>query len=189
MKTMLRLTMLLSIVLLASCGPKRNDTKKEAEKANDENLKKSDTKEDAEWAVSVADAGMLEVKASELAQKNATSSDVKSFAQMMIKDHTMANEELKALAGEKGIVLPTSLSNKCQNKYDDLAKKTGKDFDDAYTDLMVSDHKDAVDDFKKEAEKGNDSAIRSWAAGKVSTLEHHLDMAKQTEEKVDKQKK
>jgi len=186
MKNIVKLTIIGVMFALAACGPRRDDSKKEAEKANDEKLQKSDLKKDADWAVGVADAGMLEVRVAELAKNNSTSSDVRSFAEMMLKDHTAANDELKKLASQKSITLPTNLSNKSQDKYDDLAKKKGKDFDDAYTDMMVDDHKKTVDEFKKEADKGEDTEIKSWASEKLSTLEHHLDMAKQIADKVDK---
>ena len=78
-----------------------------------------------------------------------------------------------------------TLSDKSQKKYNDLMEKTGKDFEDAYTDCMVKDHKDAVDKFKKQADKGEDADLKSWAAGKVAALEHHLEMAKATEKTVD----
>lgn len=108
---------------------------------------------------------------------------------MMVDDHGKANEELKTLAAQKNITLPTVLSEECQNTYNDLAAKTGKDFDDAYTDFMVKDHKKDIDNFKKQADKGNDADLKSWAAGKVATLEHHLDMAKRAEDVVDNNRK
>jgi len=187
MRTNLTLAIFTLILIIAGgCAAKKEDSKDQAEEQNDAALKKSDTKEDAEWAVDVADGGMLEVKVAELAQANSKSADVKSFAAMMIKDHTAANSELKTLATQKGITLPMDLSNKSRDTYDDLSKKTGNDFDDAYTDLMVKDHEKTVDAFKKEAEKGNDPDLKSWASGKLATLEHHLEMAKQTDDKADK---
>jgi len=54
---------------------------------------------------------------------------------------------------------------------------------------MVKDHKDDIDAFQKEADKGEDPDIKQWAAGKLSTLEHHLDMAKTAEKAVDDNKK
>ena len=102
----------------------------------------------------------------------------------MIDDHSKANEELSALAQSKNITLPTSLSDKHQKKYDDLAKKSGSDFDKEYTDLMVKDHKDVVDMFKKAADKCNDAELKGWAAGKISALEHHLSMAENVKEQV-----
>lgn len=82
--------------------------------------------------------------------------------------------------------MPTALSDKNQETYDDLASKTGKDFDDAYCAFMVKDHKDDIGEFKKEADQGKDAELKAWAAGKVATLEHHLQMAQQSEEAMSK---
>lgn len=173
--------------LFTACGQKDKpeDAKDVAEEQNEAKFEDSEIENDTEWAVAVADLGMLEVEASKLALERATTPAVKEFAQTMVTDHTKANEELKAAATAKNISLPATLSDKSQKKLDDLREKTGKDFEDAYTDCMVKDHKDAVDKFKKQAEKGEDADLKSWAAGKVATLEHHLEMAKATEKTVD----
>ncbi|HET9053527.1 MAG TPA: DUF4142 domain-containing protein, partial [Cyclobacteriaceae bacterium] len=162
------LTLLAGAFAFAACEQK-NKPEDAKEIANDQNEAKFDDTEienDTEWAVAVADLGMLEVEASRLALERATTPAVKQFAQRMVDDHTKANEELKGLASQKNISLPATLSDKSQKKLSDLREKTGKDFEDAYTDCMVKDHKEAVDKFKKQAEKGDDAELKSWAAGK-----------------------
>lgn len=171
----------------AACGQKDKpeDSKEVAEEQNEAKFEDTEVEDDTEWAVAVADMGMLEVEASKLALERATTPVVKDLAKAMIADHSKANEELMAAAALKNISLPTTLSDKSQKKMNDLREKSGKDFEDAYTDCMVKDHKDAVDKFKKQAEKGEDADLKSWAAGKVATLEHHLEMAKAAEKTVD----
>ena len=181
---------LLTVILTSfSCMNKNStDSKEMAEEQNDQKFEDSKMEDDTEFAVNAADAGLLEVKLGELAQVNASSDQVKAFGKMMVTDHNKANAELMALAQQKNITLPLSLSDKCQRDYDNLAKKTGKDFDDAYTDFMVKDHKNDLREFKEEGEDGKDADLKMWAAGKVAILEHHLDMAKKAEEAVDKMK-
>src|SRR6202007_2775621 len=65
---------------------------------------------DASFYTDLAEGGMAEVDAANLAQQNSTDPEVKRFASKMIKDHTAANAELKALAEKKGIKLPESAS-------------------------------------------------------------------------------
>lgn len=173
--------------MFTACETKNNreDSKEVAEEQNEAKFNDTDIEKDTEFAVEAADAGMLEVQLSKLALERATIPAVKKFAQTMVDEHSKANDELSALASQKNISLPVVLSDKSQRKYNDLLEKAGKDFDDAYTDCMVKNHKDAVDKFKKQAEKGDDAELKSWAAGKVATLEHHLEMAKTTEKVVD----
>ncbi|MEO7988941.1 MAG: DUF4142 domain-containing protein [Chryseolinea sp.] len=181
----LPLLLLCTFFTLASCSKKEKDSKEMAEDQNEKKFNDSEIENDTEFAVAAADGGMLEVELGKLAQANASSEQTKMFGEMMVSDHSKANEELKTLATQKNISLPTELSDKNRKTYNDLAEKTGKDFDDAYTDFMVKDHKKDIDKFKKEAENGEDQDLKSWAAGKISTLEHHLEMAKQAEAAAD----
>jgi putative membrane protein len=159
-----------------STGMFAQTDKKEAEKQND---KKFDNKmeDDADFVVEAANDGMYEVQVAELAKRNSTSAKIKELADHMIKDHSMANEELKKIAAKKNITLPTKLSDKRQKDFDKLTKLKGADFDKEYAKMMVSDHKDAIDLFQKEADKGHDGELKGWASTKISTLQHHLSMA------------
>jgi putative membrane protein len=56
--------------------------------------------------------GMTEVEAGQLALRKAQQSDVKAFAERMVKDHSKANEELKQIAAAKGVTLPRQLDRK-----------------------------------------------------------------------------
>lgn len=178
---------------LAACGNKNTaeteDTKEAAEEQNEQKFDDTKVEGDTEFAVAAADGGMLEVQLGQLAQANGSSAEVKTFAKMMVDDHSKANDELKAAAAQKNITLPASLGEKNQKKYDDLAGKTGEDFDKAYIDFMVDDHQEDIDAFKKQAENGNDADLKAWAAGKVPTLQHHLDAAKTAQDALKNKKK
>ena len=139
---------------------------------------------DKKFAKCVTEDGMMEVKLAELALNKASSAEIKTHAQHMVDDHSKANQELKALAVKKNIILPTSISEKQQKRYDKLAKLDGKEFDKKFSKQMKCDHKKAVCVFKKQAKKGDDEELKSWASGKVSTMEHHLDMWKAVFKKV-----
>ena len=171
---------------LVSCNTKNNqdDSKEIAEEQNEDKFDDTDLEDDTEFAVTAADGGMLEVQPAQLALTKASSPKVKEFAQTMVDDHSKANEELKKLAQTKNITLPTTLSEENQKDYDDIAKKSGTEFDEAYCEFMVKDHKDDLDKFKKAADKAEDADLKSWAAGKVPVLEHHLSMAEEMENTV-----
>jgi len=175
---------------VASCNTRtdRDDSKDIAEESNEAKFD-SYNEQDTDFAVEAADGGLLEVQLGMLAQHNSLTPEVKQLGQMMVDDHTKANDELRNLATKKDISIPLRMSDENQKKYDDMAAKTGNDFDEAYTDFMVKDHKEDIDNFKKEFDKGKDDDLRTWASNKVPTLEHHLAQAEQTERIVkDKEK-
>jgi len=95
----------------------------------------------------------------------------------MVNDHTGAAEKLKAVAAKKNITLPADISSDMQQNIADLQKKTGKDFDKAYIDMMVSDHKKVISAFEDELKNGSDADIRAFADSTLHTLHHHLDEA------------
>ena len=107
---------------------------------------------------------------------------------MMVDQHTQANNELKALAQQKNITLPTVMGDEYQRKYDNLKDKTGAEFDKEYMDLMVKDHKEDIDEFEDMAEEGKDPEIKAWASSKVPTLRQHLQEAERVQELVKENK-
>ena len=135
------------------------------------------SKADQDFVVNTANAGMTEIQAGQLAQQKGMSKDVKEYGAMMVKDHTEAADKLKAVAASKNLTLPTAISPEMQSNIDDLQKKEGKDFDKAYIDMMVSDHKKVISAFNDESKNGSDADIRAFANSTIHTLQHHLDEA------------
>ncbi|WP_300601229.1 DUF4142 domain-containing protein [Niabella sp.] len=165
------------------------DSKKAAEDSNAVKFNKSDTanpssatlEKDADFAVTAADGGLMEVALGQLAQRNGAHAEVKDFGLMMVKDHSAANNELKALATQKNISLPDSLSEGLKKKYDRLRSLKGAAFDKEYIKLMVEDHKEDVNAFRNYTNKGADQNLVQWAAGKLPVLEAHLQHAQQVD--------
>lgn len=118
-------------------------------------------------------SGKEEVAVSQAALPHLTNAQAKEFASMMVTDHTGANEELKALAQKKGVVLPA--------KEPDVKKwAAGKDrnFDKEYIEKMVKDHEEAVELFTKASKKSDDAEVQAFAAKTLPKLQHHYDQAK-----------
>src|SRR5260221_11518804 len=85
------------------------------------------SKKDQEFLNKAAVGGLYEVEAGRLAQEKANSSDVKAFGEMLVKDHSSANDELKALATSKSAVLPSELPAEKKNRLAKVAE--AKHFD------------------------------------------------------------
>jgi putative membrane protein len=124
-----------------------------------------------------AEAGMAEVEIAKLAKDRAQNPRVKNFAEMMIKDHTAANNDLMTIARDKSVTLPSTLG-KHQDHLEDLSKKNGAEFDKAYMKMMVDGHEDVVSDFEKCAQNGTDPDVKTYASQKLPTVRMHLDSAK-----------
>ncbi|PBQ33638.1 DUF305 domain-containing protein [Sphingobacteriaceae bacterium] len=138
------------------------------------------SKKDSNFVIHSYEHTLLEIKLADLAQSKSTSPDVKSLASTLSNSHTKALGELKQLASQKNIQLPSSISEKQQNYYDKLNKKEGADFDKWYTKCAVKSHKMGACYVKKKSKKAKDAEIKSWAASYYPVLEQNRDKAKET---------
>jgi len=134
--------------------------------------------DDAKFATEAANGGMAEVEFARVALTKTTNASIKDFANMMLNDHGKANEELKAIAADKNITLPTAIDNDHQQKLDKLTTKTGRDFDKDYADAMADGHQKMLDLMKKESEKGHDPELRAFATKTIPVVQSHLDLIK-----------
>jgi len=135
-------------------------------------------KDAANFAVEVVNGGMMEIELGNYAQQNAADKRVKDFGAMMVKDHTTANEELQSIASAKNITLPASMGNDTKKEIEKLMKKTGKDFDKAYMNMMIDDHKKDVKEFEKNAQECKDLEIKNFIIKTLPVLQGHLNDAK-----------
>ena len=139
---------------------------------------------DVKFIEQVAKDGLAEVELGKVAAKQAQDPAVKTFAERMVKDHTAANDKLKPIADAKNIVLPSAPDKSHRKEIDGLAKKSGADFDKAYMDHMLKDHKKDVKEFQKTAKSAKDPDVKNFAQTTLPTLEEHLRQAQSGEAAV-----
>ncbi|HEY7170483.1 MAG TPA: DUF4142 domain-containing protein [Vicinamibacterales bacterium] len=135
---------------------------------------------DHQFVMDAARGGMAEVELGKLAGDKAQSEQVKQFGHRMAQDHAKANDELKSLAQQKNIMLPSTLDAKDKATVDRLSKLSGAAFDRAYMQDMLQDHRKDVNEFRKESQSGKDPEVKAWAAKTLPTLEEHLRLAQST---------
>ena len=119
-----------------------------------------------------AKGGMMEVAMGKLAEQNGQSDDVKSFGKRMVTDHSKANDELKSIAQQKGIKLP---SKEPTEKWSS---------DKVYMNMMVKDHEKDLAEFQAEAKDGSDPDVKNFADKTAKVVQEHLDLAKETQSKL-----
>ena len=144
----------------------------------------SSTKDSNKFATNAAQGGMAEVELGRLATQRAGDVSVREFGARMVADHSRANSELKSIAGQKGIQLPTELNSEQKSEMDKLSKMSGAEFDKEYMSAMLKDHETDVKDFDTQAREGNDPEIKAFAGKTLPTLQQHLQMAQQAAQKV-----
>ncbi|MCL7987118.1 DUF4142 domain-containing protein [Sphingobacterium sp. lm-10] len=139
------------------------------------------TTADTTFTNKAAIGGMAEVELSKLATEKSSNAKIKDFASQMVKDHTKVNDELKAIAENKNIMLPTSLDAEHAKVKKDLEGKQGAEFDKAYVKAMVDGHKKTHSLMEDGAKNNLDAELKAFAAKTEPVVKHHLEMVQQLE--------
>jgi putative membrane protein len=142
------------------------------------------TPEDTVFVKDALEGGMAEVQLGNLALQKSNNSDVKAFAQKMVDDHTKMGDQMKTLAQQVGVKVPTDVSKKDRATIAKMSALSGDDFDKAYMKDMVKDHKTDLSDFQIEAQNGSNPVVKSAATQGAQMISQHLQMAQQITQKT-----
>ena len=124
-----------------------------------------------------AEGGIMEVELAKVAQKQASSPEVKKFAARMVTDHTRIYNDLKKLATNKHIILPITLDSNQTAQLNKLQEATGSLFDKKYVGMMVTSHEKAIRNYEIGA-ANRDPQVNEFASQKIDTLKTQLHTAR-----------
>jgi putative membrane protein len=113
--------------------------------------------------------GQKEIDASNLEKSQGSNADAKKVADKLIADHTAMGKKVMAAAGS-GATAPAPDTTTPA----DLQGKTGKDFDKAWVDMMVSDHQKAIAMFENASKNASTDQAKTLASDALPKLRDHL---------------
>ncbi len=143
---------------------------------------------DQEFVTKAAQGNSAEVELGKVVAAKSKNPSVKQFAQMMVKDHTTALNELQELAQTKNLNFNDDLPDDAKELQTKLSSDTGKQLDKDYMDSMVEDHQKDVQEFTDKSQNAKDSDVKQWASKTLPTLQKHLEKAQQIDAKLNKGK-
>jgi putative membrane protein len=114
----------------------------------------------------------FEIQSSQLARQRSRNPAVRSFAQRMIRDHSMTSQALGVPPGSA-----VALDARHATMLNQLASASGRAFDALYVQMQVMAHQEAVGMFAAFAQGGTDPAMRAFAQQVLPSLQMHLAMA------------
>ncbi|RQP22816.1 DUF4142 domain-containing protein [Piscinibacter terrae] len=130
---------------------------------------------DQQFVTEAAAGGMFEVEIGKLAAEKATDPGVKNFAQMLVDDHSAANDKLRQIATGHNVALPASLPDDKKKEIDQLAKLSGANFDKQFIKMVgVKDHHHDIAAFEKASSSAQSPDVKDFATSALPTLKKHL---------------
>jgi putative membrane protein len=176
------LAIAVSFLLPATFAQSASETGKQSKGTTDSKSKLPSGEE--RFMKEAASGGLMEVQLGKVAAEKGSHQRVKDFGKRMQADHSKANEQLKKIAAKKGVDLPTEPSGEHKSTMDKLTKLSGAEFDREYMDAMVDDHKEDIEKFQTQADKGKDPDVKKFASDNLPVLKKHLELAQSTQKQV-----
>jgi len=132
---------------------------------------------DSAFVVKATVSNEKELKILEAGVEKGTNKALKSDAKKMIADHKKLRAALKSYGASKNYTLPNE--NEIENG--DITTinnnhQLGNDWDNAWTNQLITDHKNDIDDFEKAHDKVKGPALSKLITNTLPTLHMHLDM-------------
>lgn len=133
----------------------------------------------AEFMMQAAGSDTFEISSGMMARTRGTDAGVKTFADTLVKDHTMTSTELKAIARQKNVTLPKTMPADKQALLNDLTNRARNDFDKRFSDIQIQAHTEAIALFQRAINEVEDTQVRDFANRHLPHLQMHLRRANQ----------
>jgi putative membrane protein len=133
---------------------------------------------DLQFMKAVAGAHIAEIKFGQLAQARG-GEWAKGYGKDMEREHTLAFEQLKQIAKDRGVALPTDFDRASKKDWDKLNNLHGWAFDSAYRKMMLAGHRAALNLIHSEMSNGRDEAAKGYAVTLETAVKEHLRMAQE----------
>jgi putative membrane protein len=142
-----------------------------AETRKDDKLARGDRK----FMQEAAESGMYEVEAAKIAASKATDPAVKSYASMLVDQHSAANNELVQLANARKVELPAAPPRGQRGAGEKLGKLSGQELDQRFVrEVGIKAHQQDIEKFEKASKDVKDPELKAWVDKTLPHLREHL---------------
>lgn len=167
---------------------KTTDTTKTTDTKKDTAKKEKLTPAELQVLAHYHAVNMMEVDLGKVAMKKAGSQAVKSYGEMLVKDHSDSDKKMKELARKTGQTIPAEKLMTDAEKTDkadtkkqvaDLKKLKGADFEREYLRMMVDGHDKELAMIDTKMGEVQNTELTEMLRAKKQTLQHHADAARE----------
>ncbi|WP_157273972.1 DUF4142 domain-containing protein [Pedobacter sp. BAL39] len=128
------------------------------------------------FLLNAAVTGMTQISAARMIIGKTKRPEIKSLAEMMIKDHTKMATDLSLIANGKGMSLPEALPQSKRDELSRLETLTADELDKKYLVMLINEHRTAVDLFDRATTYEN-ADVKQFAAKALPALKAHQKQA------------
>lgn len=134
---------------------------------------------DRQFMAAAARADMLEAHEGQMAENRASQDSVKTLAKTLVGDHTTSYTDLSQLAAKAGTSIPKGINAAKDPAIEQLTRLKGSGFDRRFMRDEIAATRQNLALFKREAQHGQDAAVKAYASRMVPVLQKDLKAAEQ----------
>jgi len=190
MKALLLMFAVIALALTACNESQRgndshvNDALNEAAAEANTDRSQGETQRDSEFTYEGVSSYYGDIKLAELANQRSRNAEAKELAQTIVMDHTSFLNELKKIAQAKAISIPVEEDNDLEKKIEKLASNSVKEFDQEWTNEMLSRHEDAIGKFQERFEATGDTTLKRYIEKTLPVLKKHEELLESLKQKL-----
>ena len=139
--------------------------------------------EERDMVEDLAHAHLAEVETGRLALEKTQNTQVRSFAQQMVDDHTKAYQELQQLGQGQQLTVPSETDFQHKAIATAMRLLSGETFDKQYIrQVGINDHRRSVDLLMKMQQTSRNPQLKALAGRQLPIVERHLAMARELDQ-------
>jgi putative membrane protein len=144
----------------------------------------ADTVSEPEFMIQAAEDHLAHLEMARVAKMHSKNGPVKSYAEMILKDHQQGLQDLTRLMAEKDIQPPNTFSGETKQDIDRMASLSGADFDREFINMMVSTHEKTLELFRSVSLTAHDTDVQDYVDAMIPKLDKHLKEAHELQSKL-----
>jgi putative membrane protein len=122
---------------------------------------------------------LAEVAMGELTLQKSNNDKVKQFARKVIDDRTKMNEQMRPIAQQMGVDIPSEASKKDKSQISKMQSLSGPAYDQAYIKDVAKNHKQNDSEFRLEVANALPVGLKNVALESSKTIEDDLQLDEQ----------
>jgi putative membrane protein len=128
-----------------------------------------------------AEGNSGEVALAEAVKGRTQDPQLRDYTEMLIRDHTQANSELRTIADARGVAWPTTMKEETKHEIHRAETLPPGELDNAMIKHWVKDHKKDIKEYETEAKHVKDPELKQYVTTTLPVLQKHLERAEALE--------
>ncbi|GAA4568626.1 DUF4142 domain-containing protein [Planotetraspora kaengkrachanensis] len=132
--------------------------------------------QDRTFLLAAHQGNLAEIKAGQVAQKQATTEAVRDMGARLIRDHKALDDDGGRVADQVGVALPDEPSDEQQVALEQVSGKKGAEFDRAWVASQITGHRKTLTAVATELSNGSSEQVKRLARDAKPVVQEHLDL-------------